>query len=369
MIKTMIYDNRLSRLRLAMKEQDIDILILTPDTDLFYLTGMKGHMYERLVCAIITNDTVHFVSPGFEIGNLKEETLKLFCCHGWTDGENPFALVDKILPFNERTVAVGTSVPSWVLLAVQKLRPAYNWISAETLMCELRMRKDEFEYKLLKQVQERSCRALQRVLEHGVCGMTELQVGKLIMEYSDQEGVDSPDGVPIVAAGPNAALPHHVTGNTVIKPGDVLLFDFGGENKGEGYIADTSRTFAVKWIPDRLTEVYDIVKAANQAAFEAAKPGVPCREIDRAARDLITAAGYGQYFTHRVGHGLGLNVHEHPYMSADNDRLIEVGNVFSDEPGIYLPGQFGVRIEDIIFMKEEGAERLTPLDHDLHIID
>ena len=365
----MVYENRIFRVQSAMKEQGMDMLLLTPGTDLFYLTGMRGHMYERLVCALITCDKVHFISPAFEIGNLKKETLQLFNCHGWTDGENPFLLVDKLFPNNSCRVAVGTGVPSWVLLAVQNLRPNYLWTSAEELMRELRIKKDNEEYRLLKQVQERSCRALNRVLEHGVCGMTERQVGKLIMEYSEREEVDSPGGIPIVAVGPNSALPHHQTGDSVIKAGDILLIDFGGENIEGGYMSDTTRTFAVKHIPDGFLEIYNIVKRANQTAFEAVKPGVPCRDIDKAARDVISAAGYGSYFTHRVGHGLGLDVHEHPYMSLDNERLIEAGNVFSIEPGIYLPGQFGVRIEDIVFVKGDGAERLTPLDHELHIID
>jgi Xaa-Pro dipeptidase len=365
----MVYEERITRARTLMHRLNIDMLLLTPASDLFYLTGLKGHLYERLACCLVTKDEVHFISPRFEICNLRNNTKRLFSCHGWDDGQDPFALLDSLLPKSERTLAVGSAVPSWVLLGIQTLRPGYACVSAEMLMRELRMVKDSQEYRLLKQVQERSCSALLRLLEHGVCGMTELQAGKLLMQYSDDNGVDSPDGVPIVAAGANSALPHHVTGDTIIQPGDTLLIDFGGENKGEGYIADTSRTFAVKSIPDGLREIYDIVKAANQSAFEAAKPGVRCCDVDRAARDVISEAGYGEYFTHRVGHGLGLDVHEHPYLSADNTAVIQPGNVFSDEPGIYLPGRFGVRIEDLLFVGPDGAERLTPLDHELHVID
>lgn len=365
----MLYDTRLARARQAMREKDIDLLLLTPATDLFYLTGMRGHLFERLACCIISKDEVHFISPVFELGNLREDARSLLCCHGWRDGEDPFALADGLLPRQGCTIAVGAAVPSWVLLGMQALRPQYTWVSAEGLMRGLRMVKDEAEYALLKKAQQNSCRALCRLIEHGLCGMTELQAGKLLMQYSDEEGVDSPDGVPIVAAGPNSALPHHVTGDTVIRPGDVVVIDFGGENRGEGYIADTTRVFAVKRMPEGLQEIYDIVMAANQAAFEAAKPGAVCEDVDKAARSVIEKTGYGRYFTHRLGHGLGLDVHEHPYLSAGSKHVIEAGNVFSDEPGIYIPGRFGVRIEDLLFVHPEGAERLTPLDHTLRVVD
>lgn len=365
----MIWENRLRRVRAAMRADGIDLLLLTPSSDLFYLTGIRGHLFERLTCCIVSQNAVHFVSPEFELGNLPPETRGLLDCRGWADGEAPFALVDDLLPQAQRALAVGAGVPTWVLLRVQRMRPGYRFLCAEDLMRGLRMVKDEAEYRLLLQVQRNSCRALQRLLEHGLCGMTELEAGRLLMQYSAEEGVDSPDGVPIVAAGANGALPHHQTDDTPIRAGDVVVIDFGGENKGLGYIADTTRTFAVKREPEGLRAVYDIVRAANQAAFEAAKPGARCCDVDKAARDVIAAAGYGQYFTHRTGHGLGLDVHEHPYVSADSEHVIQPGNVFSDEPGIYLPGRFGVRIEDILFVQPAGAERLTPLDHALHVVD
>lgn len=365
----MDYAKRIAKVRTLMKQQGIDYLMLTPATDLFYLVGIKSHMHERLVCCILSQEDIHFVAPAFELGNLREETARLLSCHGWSDGEDPFALVDGLLPTQARTAAVATGVPSWVLLGLQGLRGGWHWLSAEGLMREMRMVKDEEEYRLLKQVQENSCKALLRLVQHGICGMSELEVAKLLMVYSDEEGVDAPDGLPIVAAGPNSALPHHGAGARVIQAGDTVVIDFGGENRGAGYIADTTRTFAVKRMPEGLQEIYDIVREANQAAFEAVRPGTVCEDVDKAARDVITKAGYGEYFTHRVGHGLGLDVHEHPYLSAGNKHVIQAGNVFSDEPGIYIPGRFGVRIEDLLFVHPHGAERLTPLDHDLKVID
>ena len=364
----MIYPSRIARLRTEMHSANIDVLLLTPSTDLFYLTGMRGKMMERLVCVLIGREDIHFISPGFEIGNLKTETRALFTCHGWTDGENPFALADRLLPVGEQTLAVGGQVPSWVLLGVQALRPRYQFISAEALMRSLRMIKDENEYQLLKLAHERSDRAFLKFLEHDICGMTEYEAGKLLNGYLDDEGIDRSSGnVPIICAGPNGALPHHSADRTVIKPGDAVVIDYGGANKQLGYYTDTTRTIAVKYASDELREVYDIVNRANQAAFVAAKPGTRCCDVDKAARDLISDAGYGEYFTHRVGHGLGLDAHEHPYLSHDVTYRLEPGNVCSDEPGIYLPGRFGVRIEDTLFIHESGAERLTRLDHTLHI--
>ena len=362
-----IYEERLKKARAWMKEDGTDLLLLSASSDLRYLFGMKGFLMERLSCVIVSADDVHFIAPVFEVGNYAPEILALMEVHPWTDGTAPFGIVKEILPEGERKMAIGATVPSWILLGFQAARPAYRCCSAEPLMRALRTVKDETEYRLLKKAQERSCRALLRLMEHGVAGMTELEAGKLFVQYSEEEGISC--GVPIVAAGPNTALPHHEADDTLIRKGDVFLIDFGGDNATEGYIADTTRTFAVSTVPDGLPEIFDIVKAANQAAFEAAKPGVPACEVDRAARDVITKAGYGEYFTHRLGHGIGLDTHEHPYISADNKQPLEVGNAFSDEPGIYLTGRFGVRIEDQLFIKENGAERLTPLDHDLHVID
>lgn len=365
----MIYSSRISRLRAEMQAAQIDFLLLTPSTDLFYLTGMRGKMMERLVCVLISQEDIHFISPQFELGNLKPETRSLFSCHGWTDGENPFDLADRLLPHREKTLAVGGQVPSWVLLPIQALRPAYHFCSGEMLMRSLRMIKDEEEYRLLKLAHERSDRAFLKFLEHDICGMTEYEAGKLLNGYLDAEGIDRSSGnVPLVCAGPNGALPHHSADQTVIKPGDAVVIDYGGANKQLGYYTDTTRTIAVKYASDELREVYDVVNRANQAAFETAKPGTMCCDVDRAARDLITKAGYGDFFTHRVGHGLGLDAHEHPYLSHDVTYRLEAGNVCSDEPGIYLPGKFGVRIEDTLFIRENGAERLTLLDHTLHIL-
>jgi Xaa-Pro aminopeptidase len=204
------------------------------------------------------------------------------------------------------------------------------------------------------------------LLEHGIRGLTEREAAELLVRYLADNGL-SGSSLPIVASGPNSAFPHHRPGSRVIAEGDAVIFDFGGMEVEFGYHADTTRTYVVGKAPEGFAKIHDIVLRANQAAFEAAKPGVPCEAVDRAARELITRAGYGEYFTHRLGHGLGLDIHENPYITAGNNQAVQAGNCFSDEPGIYIPGKFGIRIEDALFIHQDGAERLTPLDHDITI--
>jgi D-alanyl-D-alanine dipeptidase len=171
----------------------------------------------------------------------------------------------------------------------------------------------------------------------------------------------------ICASGPNAASPHHHTGDRVIQPGDSVIFDWGGIL--DGYHSDITRTVFIGAPTDEQRKVYEIVLRANQATFEAVKPGVPCEELDKAARSLITEAGYGPAFLHRVGHGLGLDVHEEPYLVGGNTMPLAVGMCFSDEPGIYLEGKFGVRIEDAMICTETGGKRLNEASREITVMD
>lgn len=365
----MDYSLRIKRLREEMNYREIDLLFLTPSTDLFYLTGIKERMMERLVLLIVTKEEIHFIAPSFELGNLNENIRPLLTMHGWSDGQDPFNIMEKFLTRKKCTVAAGRNIPSWVLLNTMEKFPNYHWESADEMLVTMRSIKDEHEYGLLKKAQHGSCRAFERLLTHSLCGMKEYEVAKLLMLYTEQEGMETLGGIPIVASGTNSALPHYHTGDRIISKGDVVVIDFGGEHRGIGYQADTTRTVVVKQAPDGFEEIYQVVLGANMAAFNAAKPGVCCQDVDFAARKVIEEAGYGKFFTHRLGHGIGLDVHEHPYITDGNLTPIKVGNVFSDEPGIYIPGKYGVRIEDQLFIHNYGAERLTPLKHKLMIVD
>jgi Xaa-Pro aminopeptidase len=365
-----MYDKRIIRLREAMQKQNIDCLILTPSTDLFYIIGGPRHMMERLVCLILTNDEIHYFAPSFEMNEFPEDKKSLMDCHGWSDTDDPFNLVKRFLSKPHKT-AVGRLTPSWVLLKLQGLYPNSAWVSAENLLSEMRIKKDRHEYKLLKEAQKKACKALARLFGIGFAGRTEIQVSNMLRNFSAEEGIENNGGG--VASGPNSASPHHSSTDRVIQKGDVVTIDFGGEEPGLGYQNDTTRTFCIGTVPEDFAEIYDTVNRANQAAFLAAQIGSPCEAVDQAARSVIVQAGYGEYFIHRTGHGLGLDTHERPYIARGNTLPIESGFVFSDEPGIYIPGKYGVRIEDQIFMQDDGPERLTPmeppLDHGLKVFD
>ncbi|MDR3333010.1 MAG: Xaa-Pro peptidase family protein [Synergistaceae bacterium] len=365
----MKYSDRIAGVQAGMKRTGLDAVFLTPSTNLFYVAGIGGRMMERLSCCVILSNSVHFVAPAFELGNLGEESRSLVECHGWSDGSgDPFEIVGRLLKGSRvKRAAIDRHAPSWVLTGLQKLIGESGWELADVLLDEMRIIKDEDEYRLIKAVQEKSCSAILRLIEHGIRGLTEREAARLLTGYSAERGVNEPS--PIVASGPNSALPHHSAGDRIIQEGDPVVFDFGGKDEETGYIADTTRTFVVGRIPDGFKEIYDTVLRANQAAFDAIKPGLPCEDVDKAGRNVIEAAGYGEYFTHRIGHGLGLDVHEAPYITSGNKTPLRPGNCFSDEPGIYLPGKFGVRIEDAIFIRQSGPERLTPLDHDLHVVN
>lgn len=363
----MDYSARLTRLREEMRQQEIDLVLLTPSTDLIYLTGIRERMMERLVLLAVDQREAHFIAPDFETKNLGAEARALLNVHGWADGQDPFAVVDRLLPAGAQRAAAGRQIPGWLLLGIMGLRPSWQWEVADRLLVGMRSVKDQEERRLLKEAQEGSCRAFLKLLEHPFLGKTELEISKLLAELVSREGMEI--GRPIVASGPNGALPHHHPGQRVIEEGDAVVIDFGGYFPAAGYQADTTRTVCVKRMPEGFREVYDITLEANRAAAQAARPGIPCEAVDKAARDVITAAGYGEYFTHRLGHGLGLDTHENPYISAGNKELLREGNSFSDEPGIYLPGRFGVRIEDQLLLHADGAERLTPLGHDPLIVD
>jgi Xaa-Pro aminopeptidase len=249
---------------------------------------------------------------------------------------------------------------------LQTAVPGADWTSSNDVMRALRMSKDAYEIERLTEVSRLTDEAWGEFVEGGpISGLTETQTMARLAELTKAKGLGEIWG--ICASGPNAASPHHHTGDRVIQEGDSVIFDWGGIL--DGYHSDITRTVFIGAPSEEQRKVYEIVMRANQATFDATKPGVPCEDLDKAARDVITAAGYGPAFLHRVGHGLGLDVHEEPYLVGGNKMPLAVGMCFSDEPGIYLEGKFGVRIEDAVICTDTGAKRLNEASREITVMD
>jgi Xaa-Pro aminopeptidase len=280
----------------------------------------------------------------------------------WGETDDPIRLVAQFAG-GSRHVAIGDHTWSTFLLGLQTELPETIWSVASTLTKPLRMLKEQAEIDLLRRAAESADRVLARVpLEIRFSGREERDVARDFQEMTIAEGHDLAWSA-IVASGPNGASPHHEPGDRVIEEGDLVVCDFGG--RIGGYYSDVSRTMVVGAPTPRQTEVHGLVKAANEAARGAVAPGVPSEEIDRAARRVIEDGGYGGHFIHRTGHGIGLEVHEHPYMVEGNELPLATGMTFSVEPGIYLPGEFGVRIEDIVVCGDSGGEDLNQANREL----
>ncbi len=345
----------------------VDAIALIPGANLQHVTGVDFHLMERPLVAIFVpgRDPVAVV-PALEESRLAECGIP-FELFPWTDSDGPqqaFAAAAGAVRLNGKRVGVEE-----LRMRVLEARLLEQYILNVTLqpigaqLARLRLRKDAAEIAAVREAISISESALEATLNKLRPGMTEREIaGLLVIEQLKRGGGKHPFE-PIVLSGPKSALPHGEPGDRVPAPGDPLLIDFGTTVRG--YASDITRTFSVGTPSARLREVYAVVQAANAAGREAAKPGVTAEAVDRAARQVIEDAGFGPYFTHRLGHGLGLEPHEGPNLVAGNTQVLEPGMVFTVEPGIYLPGAVGVRIEDNVVVTEDGAESLTTFPRDL----
>lgn len=362
-----LYAERLRRAQAEIAKQGIDLLAIGPGSDLLYLTGINAHLSERLNLLLLPKTgRAAFIVPVLEAPNMADRA-EIVDMRQWSETESPTALAATIVAgFGGNRIAVGDELWSSFLLRLQTALPAAAWEPAMAVMRSLRMQKDAYEIGRLREVAQRTDAAWHRFIESGpISGLTETETMTRLMGFMTEQGLKA--GFGICASGPNSAAPHHHTGDRVIAQGDVVIFDWGSTL--DGYHSDITRTIVVGEPTDEFRKVYEIVTRANQATFDAVRPGATCESLDRAARDLITAAGYGPQFLHRVGHGLGLDVHEEPYLVAGNTMPLQVGMCFSDEPGIYLEGNFGVRIEDAVICTETGAERLNNANRAITVMD
>jgi len=360
---------RLRRAAAAAEASQLDALLITPGADLQYLLGLPaGHSsFERLTCLVLRGggEPVLVVPrlerpgyAGFGLDSLGVEVAD------WADGDNPYELIRSLLPAGPLSVAVADTMPAVHAHRLGDAMPGARQRLAGPVLRELRMRKDAAEVDALRKAGQAIDRVHARMAELAKPGRTEAEVGAAVAAAIVAEGHRS-SAFTIVGSGPNGASAHHDVSERVIEPGDIVVVDIGGV-VAEGYYSDSTRTYCVGGEPTAdVAEVYAVLQQAQRAAVAAVRPGVSAQSIDAAARTIIAAAGFGELFVHRTGHGIGLEVHEEPYIVAGNELLLEPGMAFSVEPGIYLPGRWGARIEDIVVVTADGCEPLNNRPHEL----
>lgn len=365
----MIYEKRLTRLKDLLGAARLDALILNAGPTLTYLTGLGFHLSERPIIGVFMSDRAPvLILPELEVNKVEEVSYSL---HARTYGENPAGWQRVIQAvFKELKIdraRVGVEPRRFRFLEYQlshEACPEMRFSSAESIVAHLRMHKDEREIEAMRTAIQIAQNALLTILPSIRSGESERQLAGRISAQALLGGADAElPFSPIVASGPNSANPHAVAGERILQAGDWLIIDWGAAYLG--YIADLTRTFAVGEVDDELERIAGIVLEANAAARALARPGVTAGEIDLAARKIIAEAGYGEYFIHRTGHGLGMEPHEEPYLFAGNDLRLEAGMTFTIEPGIYLPGRGGVRIEDDVLITPTGCESLSDLPREI----
>ena len=338
-----------------MERRDVDVLLVSLGSDLPYLTGYRAMPLERLTMAVVRrNGSVTLVVPELEAPRV-EPLPDVFEIRPWDETEDPLAIVAAIAE-GSQTVMIGDQTWAVFLLGLQERLPDAEFISARSLTEALRVIKEPAEVELLRRAGASADAVASLLADQQFSGKTELQLSREVAALLEANGTDAARFA-IVAAGPNGASPHHEPGERTIGAGDAVVADFGGTVGGYG--SDTTRMFHVGEPSARYREVHEVVLVAQSAGIAAVQPGVAAQEIDVAARKVIDDAGYGEFFIHRTGHGIGLDGHEDPYIVAGNQQAILPGMAFSIEPGIYLPGEFGVRIEDIVVCTDTGVERLN----------
>ncbi|OLE25213.1 MAG: peptidase M24 family protein [Catenulispora sp. 13_1_20CM_3_70_7] len=362
--------DRLARAQKAAAEAGMDALVISPGADLRYLTGYEALPLERLTCLVLPagGDPVVVVpaleKPAAEASPLGGLGLDIAA---WAETDDPYALVASRLPGVVRTVGLDNHMWAEKVLNFRRVLPNAEQVLAGAVLGELRMRKTADEVASLRAAGAAIDAVHRRVPEWLRPGRTEREVGKDIADAILAAGHATVDFV-IVGSGPNGASPHHELSDRVIEAGDQVVVDIGG-TMPDGYCSDSTRNFSLGAPPAQYAEYFAVLLAAQQAQCAAIRPGITAEELDAVGRDLITEAGYGAEFIHRTGHGIGLETHEEPYIVSGSARPLEPGMAFSVEPGIYLAGRHGARIEDIAVCTAEGGERLNLTPRELVVVD
>jgi Xaa-Pro aminopeptidase len=358
---------RLTRVRTAMLEAGIDTLLLSLGADLPWITGYHAMPLERLTMLVLpVDDTPTLVIPGMEAARV-EQIPELFSMRPWAETESPTSIVADLVGKRKN---IGISDRCWAtfLVDLEKLLPNATWCQASHVTSPLRAIKDAAEIDAL----QRAATAVDIIasqLHNGeipLIGRTEAQVSAELSARILAEGHEIVNFA-IVAAGENAASPHHHPGSRVIKAGEVVLTDFGGTMND--YCSDITRCVYTGEPPAEFADLYDVLMASQAAGVAAGTIGTPCEGVDQASRRVIDDSGFGQYFIHRTGHGIGMEAHEDPYMVSGNSEPLAPGHAYSVEPGIYVSGKWGARLEDIVVATTDGPVALNTADHRLMVVE
>ena len=358
---------RLAKVRTSMVEQGVDVLLLSLGADLPWLTGYHAMPLERLTMLVLpVDDHPTLVIPGLEAARVEHDP-NIFTMAPWAETESPIELVAALVG-SRQTLAISDRCWSQFLVSLQDAMPGRKWRKSSQIVSPLRMRKDAAEIFALTAAGSAADRVAAQL--HGgeiaLIGRTEASVSADISNRLIAEGHDVVNFA-IVASGPNAASPHHHAGDRLIEADEIVLCDFGGTM--DGYCSDITRCVFTGEPPADVAEAYDVLMASNAAGVAAGTVGTPCQDVDRASRRVIDEAGFGQYFIHRTGHGIGMEEHEDPYMVEGNALPLAAGHAFSVEPGIYISGRWGMRLEDIVVATDEGPVALNEADHRLITVE
>jgi Xaa-Pro aminopeptidase len=348
-----------------MRRTGTDLVALGPGSHMQWMLGFHPHADERPCLLLVGPRKEAFLMPALNAEGSRENTDIEF--HAWADEEGPHAALAAALEAveagNAGLVALDETMRAdFALLLLDALPEAKHAFAADTVGA-LRMVKDESEVRALKMNAGIADRAMQKAFASIKPGMSETELADQIKAHFASEGATP--AFWIVGGGPNGAFPHHQTGERRLAEGDAVVIDIGGRKAG--FPSDITRMAVVGRPPEGYGQIHTIVERAVEAALKAARPGVRAKEVDAAARKAIADAGYGDYFVHRTGHGLGIDGHEPPYITATSETVLEEGMVFSIEPGIYIPGRFGIRLEEIVILRDSGPEILSALPREVFV--
>jgi Xaa-Pro aminopeptidase len=359
-----MYAARMGRARERMAELGVDALLLSVGPDLPYLTGYEAMPLERLTMLVVPRDAAAtLIVPRLEAPRVQEQP-DVFSITPWEETDDPIAIVVGLCSGVDRA-AIGDHTWTRFLLDLQRELPSTRFTKASTVTGPLRMVKDAAEIDALRAAGAAVDAVAAEMRGRPFAGRTEAEVHRELVDRMLDAGHERANFA-IVASGPNGASPHHDPGDRRIGDGDVVLCDFGGTMRH--YCSDITRMFVVGEPSTDVRDAYAALVDAQERAVRAATVGTPCEVVDAAARDALTAAGLGDRFIHRTGHGIGVEAHEDPYIVAGNATPLADGHAFSIEPGVYLPGRFGLRLEDIVVARADGPERLNLAARDLAVV-